>query len=84
MIDRALARRLAADAVSNGKPLEWFETLYREAGGDASVIPWADMRVNPNLAAWLEREGVDGTGGRALVVGCGLGDDAEALAFRVH
>jgi SAM-dependent methyltransferase len=80
MTDRTLARRLAADAVGNGQPLEWFETLYREAGDDASVIPWADMSVNPNLAAWLERGGIDGTGRRALVVGCGLGDDAEALA----
>lgn len=80
MTNRTLARRLAADAIGNGKPLEWFETLYQHAGDDASVIPWADMSVNPNLAAWLERAGIDGTTGRALVVGCGLGDDAEALA----
>lgn len=38
------------------------------------------MSVNPNLEAWLEREQPDGTGQRALVIGCGLGDDAETLA----
>jgi ubiquinone/menaquinone biosynthesis C-methylase UbiE len=80
MTDRTLARRLAAESISGGKPLEWFETLYREAGDNASVIPWADMTVNPGLATWLEFTGTDGTGRRALVAGCGLGDDAEALA----
>jgi hypothetical protein len=27
--------------------LGWFEALYREANGDASLIPWADLRGNP-------------------------------------
>lgn len=44
------------------------------------MIPWADMVVNPNLASWLDRRQIDGSGKTALVVGCGLGDDAEALA----
>ena len=77
---RTLARSLAAQSISQGKPLEWFERLYQQAGSNESVIPWADMSVNPNLEAWLEREQPDGTDQRALVVGCGLGDDAEALA----
>lgn len=38
------------------------------------------MTVNPNLAAWIGHAGIKGTGRKALVVGCGLGDDAEALA----
>jgi SAM-dependent methyltransferase len=77
--NRKLARNLAAEAISRGKPLEWFETLYRQAADDESIIPWADIRVNPNLAAWLERAGPQRPAGRALVIGCGLGDDAEAL-----
>ena len=40
------------------------------------------MEANPNLVAWLEREHVEGTGKSALVVGCGLGDDAEELSRR--
>jgi hypothetical protein len=84
--DRTFARQLATDAISRGKPLAWFETLYRNAGDDASVIPWVDGKVNPNLATWLERDALPVAPGRALVIGCGLGDDAEGLrssGFRV-
>jgi len=42
-------------------------------------VPWANMTPNPELLSWLKAHAVDGTGQRALVVGCGLGDDAEAL-----
>lgn len=80
MSQRAFARELAAESISRGKPLDWFETLYRHADGDESVVPWADMTVNPNLTTWLERNRIEGPGRKALVVGCGLGDDAEALA----
>ncbi len=80
MSQRAFARELAAESVSRGKPLEWFEALYCHADGDESVVPWADMTVNPNLTMWLERNRIEGTGRKALIVGCGLGDDAEALA----
>ena len=73
---RALARRFA----DGGDALGWFEALYVQAEGDARVIPWADMRANSNLMRWLGREGIEGTGKRGLVIGCGLGDDAEALA----
>ena len=38
------------------------------------------MTVNPSLAEWLDRQQFRGNGRRALVVGCGLGDDAEKLA----
>jgi hypothetical protein len=83
---RTLARQLATDAISRGKPLDWFEKLYRNARDDASIIPWADGKVNPNLATWLERESLSMVPARALVIGCGLGDDAEGLwssGFRV-
>jgi 2-polyprenyl-3-methyl-5-hydroxy-6-metoxy-1,4-benzoquinol methylase len=79
---RRLARALAAEAISQGKPLDWFETLYRKANRNESAIPWADLTVNPNLAQWLALAQIEGQGRKALVVGCGLGDDAEALASR--
>jgi SAM-dependent methyltransferase len=62
-----------------------YEELYRGAKGDPSKIPWADLKPNHNLTAWLDREmpgAVPGAGRRALVIGCGLGDDAEELARR--
>ena len=80
MAGRAVARRLALESIESGKPLAWFEDLYLHAAGDPSLIPWADMATNPNLAEWLETERLSGGGQRALIVGCGLGDDAEALA----
>ncbi|MBK8049956.1 MAG: class I SAM-dependent methyltransferase [Anaerolineales bacterium] len=42
-------------------------------------MPWF-AGVRPVFATWLQREQPDGRGRRAAVVGCGLGDDAEALA----
>lgn len=77
---RKLARELAAESIKRGQPMDWFETLYGRAKGDEGGIPWADMTVNPNLQTWLEHKGVDAAGRKAMVVGCGLGDDAEALA----
>ncbi len=79
---RDLARELARKHYAAGDPLGWFEALYQRAGGDFETIPWADRAVNPHLAAWCEREALPRPGARVLVVGCGLGDDAEYLATR--
>lgn len=79
---RDLARELARKHYAAGNPLGWFDDLYRQAAGDFATIPWADRAVNPHLSAWCERESVPGPGARVLVVGCGLGDDAEYLAAR--
>ena len=63
--------------------MAWFEQLYSRAKRSGiSVVPWADLAPNPNLVSWLERGQVDGKGKSALVVGCGLGDDAEELSRR--
>lgn len=78
---RARVRALAEDALARGQPTGWFDPLYREARGDPSRVPWADLAPHPALAAWLDQAG-DLTGARAVVVGCGLGDDAEAVARR--
>jgi len=70
-------------AIARGEPLAWFEELYAQVESSGlSVVPWADLEPNPNLVAWLDREQVDGAGKSALVVGCGLGDDAEELSRR--
>ena len=80
---RQVARELAQAAIDRGEPLGWFEQLYAQAERSGlSVVPWADLEPNPNLVSWLNREHVNGGGKRALVVGCGLGDDAEELRRR--
>src|SRR5262249_34153979 len=78
--DRVTARRLAQESLAKGDAVGWFDKLYEQATGDASAIPWADLRVNPHFASWLRAQSIDGRGKQALVIGCGLGDDAEQLA----
>lgn len=59
---------------------DWFEPLYAEADGDTARVPWALPGAVPYLTDWLKKNEIDGSGRAAVVVGCGLGDDAEALA----
>jgi len=78
---RRRAAELAAQHVSDGRPTGWFEPLYAAASGDAGKVPWADLAPNPGLLVWARRAGTTAYHGkRALVVGCGLGDDAEEVA----
>ena len=81
MKDRAMARRLAQKHLAEGDALGWFEALYAAVGGEAEGIPWADLKANRNVAEWLDRRELQ-PGLAAIVVGCGLGDDAEELARR--
>jgi SAM-dependent methyltransferase len=81
MEPRTTARDLAQQFLAAGDPTGWFEALYASAGGDASAIPWGDLRPNPNLTQWLDAHPLP-PGLRAMVVGCGLGDDAQELARR--
>lgn len=53
--------------------------MYKESGGDTEKIPWADMEPNRFFKAWAEETELKGGGRSALVVGCGLGDDAKYL-----
>jgi len=77
---RARVRDLAAEFTQKGDQLGWFEALYAEAGGDNSAIPWADMEPNPRLVEIWQKHPLETAGKRALVIGCGLGDDSEQLA----
>ncbi len=59
---------------------DWFEPLYAGAAGDVSQVPWALSGAVPYLTQWLNQRKQSSEGLSAVVVGCGLGDDAEALA----
>jgi SAM-dependent methyltransferase len=78
--DRKRARELAAEYVAKGDPCGWFEVLYREAEAGESVLPWADRGVNPGLLQFWNTHPQESRGRSALVIACGLGDDAEQLA----
>lgn len=59
-------------------PTGWFERLYDAAGTGAATVPWDHGQPAPMLVRWAA--GLSGAGRRAIVVGCGLGEDAEFVA----
>lgn len=75
-------KSLAEQALSQSNPSGWFEVLYAEANGDVSQVPWARLAIHPYLKDWFDTYASQGDGRSALVIGCGLGDDAEALQAR--
>lgn len=79
-INRSNVQDLAQKFYSRNDPTGWFEELYSNAAGDESAVPWADLAINPNLDSWVKKNNLRGDGKKALVVGCGLGDDAQALS----
>jgi SAM-dependent methyltransferase len=83
-VRRAAARQRldAIDPAKNGggDPYrrDWFRAVYELASDDPACVPWADLAPHPLLAQWLE--GRDLKGLHALDIGCGLGDNAQALS----
>ncbi|MEC4804171.1 MAG: class I SAM-dependent methyltransferase [Jaaginema sp. PMC 1079.18] len=77
---RQNTQNLAQATQNSDRPYHWFETLYAEATGNPAQIPWAKLTPHPALIAWLNQQKLRQPGQGALVVACGLGDDAEALA----
>ncbi len=83
---RKHTEELARSFIEKGDPTGWFDALYAEAEGNNEHIPWADLEPNRFLKTWAENADLQGNGRNALVVGCGLGDDAkflDELGFRV-
>jgi Thiopurine S-methyltransferase (TPMT) len=72
-------RRLAAAGREDDDPTAWFERLYSAASEGTAAVPWDRGGPHPIFRAWVDARPLDGDGRRALVVGCGLGDDAELV-----
>jgi len=66
--------------MSDVDPTGFFEPLYVEAADGKRTVPWDRDEAHPLIAEWAQD--VNGTGRRALVVGSGLGTDAEFVAER--
>jgi len=62
------------------EPTAWFDSIYTDAEGDYRDVFWADLEPNPYLLAWLKNSNLDLPGDSAIAIGCGVGDDAEALS----
>jgi 2-polyprenyl-3-methyl-5-hydroxy-6-metoxy-1,4-benzoquinol methylase len=70
---------LAKASQEQGSNTAWFEQVYEQANGNVALIPWAKLEAHPLLRDWLTTKNPQ-IKGKALVIGCGLGDDAEILA----
>ena len=64
----------------NNDPTGWFDSIYKSANGDHTKVFWADLEPSPYLVSWLEKNPINNPSKRACVIGCGVGDDAEALS----
>jgi hypothetical protein len=72
--------RSDAESLPDEDPTGWFERLYARAEAGEAIVPWARDEPNRLLLEWTRTRGLAGEGRRALVVGSGLGDDAEHVA----
>lgn len=77
---QAEADRLANASVERGDPTGWFEELYAAGESGEVTMAWDRSDPHPLLAEWTAREAVTGEGRRAVVIGAGLGADAEHVA----
>lgn len=76
---RERTKEIQAKFAEQGDSTGWFDALYKEAAGNNEKIPWADLEPNKFLKRFAEETELKGNGRNALVVGCGLGDDARFL-----
>lgn len=70
--------RLSAESLAAGDPTGWFEKLYAQSETGAAQVPWDVGTATPLLTSWSFP--APPAGARALVVGAGLGRDAEFVA----
>jgi SAM-dependent methyltransferase len=76
------ADRLAQAAVAAGDATGWFEQLWSKGRAGEIPVPWDTGQAHPLLAEWIGAREAAGPAQRAVVVGCGLGADAELVATR--
>jgi len=63
----------------NDDPLGWFDSIYTNAQGNHENVFWADLEPSPYLLEWLQANPAT-SGKKAIAIGCGVGDDAEAMS----
>ena len=64
----------------NDDPTGWFDSIYKSANGDHTKVFWADLEPSSYLVNWLKENHINKENKTACVIGCGVGDDAEALS----
>jgi SAM-dependent methyltransferase len=77
---RAITQRLVSESLANDDATGWFEPLYAAAAEADGAPPWNSDEPRALLRQWVELRDLAGDGRSAIVVGCGLGADAEYVA----
>jgi hypothetical protein len=72
--------RLASRSFAEGDPTGWFDRLYAAGISGRVAMPWNRTEPHPLLVQWAPGRDLAGIGRRAIVVGSGLGADAEYIA----
>jgi pimeloyl-ACP methyl ester carboxylesterase/SAM-dependent methyltransferase len=72
--------RLVSRSYAGGDPTGWFDSLYAAGAAGEVPMPWDRAEPHPLLVEWARAREPAGHGRRAIVVGCGLGADAEYVA----
>ena len=72
-------KRMVKIHQDNNQPTAWCDSIYQDAKGDYTKVFWADLEPSPYLVQWLKDNPIE-TSKRAIVIGCGVGDDCEALS----
>lgn len=72
--------RLASRSLAAGDATGWFDRLYTAGAAGEVEMPWDRREPHGLLVRWAGERGLTGAGRRAIVVGCGLGADAEYVA----
>jgi SAM-dependent methyltransferase len=75
-----LTAELAERSLAADDPTGWFEPLYAAARSGTVKMPWDRAAASPPLVDALAE--LEAEGRTAVVVGCGLGQDAEEVARR--
>ena len=78
---QSTVKSMANNSIDKQDPSGWFEPLYAAAEGNTAQVPWAKNQAHLFiLQQWLQEHSPETKDKSALVIGCGLGDDAELLS----
>lgn len=78
--DAEAYKKMVMSFQDRDEPTAWFDSVYTDAEGDYRDVFWADLEANPYLLLWLNNSDFEPAERRAIAVGCGVGDDAEAMS----
>lgn len=68
--------------IEENHPNDWFEVLYSDANDVGDGVPWANMAPHPLFKNWIIKQSSTNDNKTALVIGCGMGDDAIELELQ--